>query len=85
IRVQNGEIRCLLSADYQNRGWPAAICGRTSGGPFGMSPAPLNPVVVQGEGELYFIEGTIPGDGANDAVVGAGQTYQANGWTVKTE
>lgn len=85
IRLQNGEIRCLLSADYQDRGRPMAICGRANGGPFGMSPDPLNLAVVLGAGEMYFMEGTIPGDGSNDVVLGVGQTYTANGWTVKTE
>lgn len=85
IRVQNGEIRCLLSADYQGRGWPAAVCGRADGGPFAVSRAQLNLVVVQGEGEMYFIPGTVPGDGSADVVVGPGQTYTANGWTVKPE
>lgn len=85
IRVQNGEIRCLLSANYQGRGWPAAVCGRADGGPFAVSRAPLNLAVVQGTGEMYFVEGTVPGGGATDSVMGAGQTYQANGWTVRTE
>jgi hypothetical protein len=85
IRVQNGEIRCLLSSDYQGRGWPAAVCGRADGGPFQVSPSPLNLAVVQGEGEMYFIPGTVPGDGSGDVVVGPGQTYTANGWTVKPE
>ncbi len=85
IRLQNGQIRCLLSADFEGRGWPAAVCGRADGGPFGMSPAPLNVAVVEGSGEMYFVKGTVPGSEAGDVVVGAGQTYQVNGWTVKTE
>jgi hypothetical protein len=85
IRLQDGQIRCLLSTDYEGRGWPGAVCGRTDGGPFGMSPAPLNLAVVQGAGQFYFLEETVPGDGSDDVVLGAGQTYSANGWTVKTE
>jgi hypothetical protein len=85
VRLQDGQIRCLLSSDYEGRGWAAAICGRANGGPFGMSPPPLNLAVVQGAGQMYFVEGTVPGDGSNDVVVGAGQTYTLNGWTIKTE
>ena len=34
IRVLDGEIRCLLSADYEGRGRPATVCGRTDGASF---------------------------------------------------
>lgn len=85
IRVQNGEIRCLLSADFENRGRARAMCGRSNGGPFGVSPAPLNLAVVYGSGEMYFEEGTVPGPETGDVVLGVGQTYRVNGWTVTTE
>ena len=42
ISVQNGQIRCLISADFEGAGIPAAICGRTDGIPFQTSPADLN-------------------------------------------
>ncbi|VEG58630.1 Uncharacterised protein [Mycolicibacterium aurum] len=85
IRVQNGEIRCVLSADYEGRGRPMAICGRTNGGPFAVSPSPLNLAVVQAAGEMYFMAGTVPGPETVDVVLGPGQTYRANGWNVRTE
>ena len=85
IRVQNGTIRCLLSADYEGRGQPAAICGRTDGGPFMVSPAPLNLAVVLGTGAMFFQAGSIPGPESNDVVLGVGQTHDVNGWTVRTE
>ncbi|KWX65821.1 hypothetical protein [Mycobacterium sp. NAZ190054] len=85
VRVQNGQIRCLLSTDFEGRGYPAAVCARTDGRPFGVSPAPLNLAVVQGTGELYFKAGTLPGPESADIVLGVGQTYRVNGWTVKTE
>lgn len=84
LRLQNGQIRCLLSADWKGEGVPATVCGRADGGPFGVSPAPLNLVVVLGSGETWFEEGTLP-DPAGDVVLGVGQTYAANGWNIKSE
>lgn len=88
VRVQNGQIRCLLSTDYQMRGRPAAVCGRTDGQPFQVSPVSppaLNLVVVLGSGEMYYIQGTIPIPESADTVLGVGQTYQVNGWRISTE
>lgn len=85
IRLHDGQVRCLLSADFEDRGYPAAVCARTDGGPFSTSHAPLNLAVVQGTGELYYLKGTLPDLGSGDAVVGVGQTYRVNGWTVETE
>ncbi|UXA13795.1 hypothetical protein KXD97_08450 [Mycobacterium sp. SMC-8] len=85
VRFQDGQIRCLLSADFEGRGFPAAVCGRTDGKPFMVAPAKQNLSVVQGGGELYFIQGAIPGPESGDVVLGTGQTYSANGWTITTE
>ncbi len=85
ISVQNGQIRCLLSADFEGHGRPATICARTDGGLFQTSPAKLNLAVVQGTGELFYEAGTIDTPPSADMVLGAGQTYNVNGWTVKTE
>lgn len=84
IRVQNGQIRCLLSADWKGQGRSATVCGRADGGPFGVSPAPLNLVVVLGSGQLWFEAGTLP-DPAGDVVLGVGQTSTVNGWNIKSE
>ena len=85
ILVQNGQIRCLVSADFEDRGRPKVMCVRTDGAPFGTSPAPLDVASVLGSGEMYFEKGGLPGPGGGDVVLGAGQTYTLNGWTITTE
>ena len=92
VRVQDGKIRCQLSADYQGGGRAVAICGMTDGGPYGSSPmstgkfpVKLNLAFVRSTGEAFYEAGTLPGAPAGDAVVGTGQTYSANGWTVTNE
>lgn len=92
IRVQNGEVRCVLSADYKGRGYAMAICGRSDGRYFGQSPMStgkfperLNLVVIRGSGETWWGAGQIPGPAETDVVLGVGQTYKVNGWTVRTE
>ncbi|CAA0124747.1 Uncharacterised protein [Mycolicibacterium vanbaalenii] len=86
IRVQDGQIRCLFSSEaYGEGGRPMAICGRTDGTPFAVSQAPLNLAAVRGSGEFFFMAGTIPGPASEDVVLGAGQTYHSNGWTVTTQ
>ena len=85
VRVQNGQIRCLLSADYENRGRARAMCVRTDGAPFGISPPSLNVAVVIGSGEMYFEKGSLPEPSDGDVVLGVGQTYAVNGWTITTE
>jgi len=85
IRVQDGQIRCLVSADFEGRGRPAVLCVRTDGAPFGTSPAPLNVAVVLGSGEMYFQKGGLPAAEGGDVALGAGQTYTVNGWTITTE
>lgn len=91
VRVQDGAIRCLLSADDVPRGGgPMAVCQKTDGTPFGMSPpishysATPSQAVVRGTGEMFWFAGTLPpADG--DVVLAPGQTYRANGWTVRDE
>ncbi|MCV7154361.1 hypothetical protein [Mycolicibacterium pyrenivorans] len=92
VRVQNGEVRCLLTANYMGRGYAMAICGRSDGGHFGESPMStgkfserLNLVVSRGAGESWWGAGQIPGPAEADVVLGVGQTYRVNGWTVRTE
>ncbi|MDZ4236379.1 MAG: hypothetical protein U1C73_22090 [Dietzia sp.] len=85
ISVQNGQIRCLLSGNYQDLGRPMAICGRSDGGTFAVSRPPLNIAAVRATGEMFFAAGTIPGPESADVVLGTGQTYRANGWTVTTQ
>ncbi|UXA17290.1 hypothetical protein [Mycobacterium sp. SMC-4] len=92
VSLQNGQVRCLLSANYLDRGYGAVVCGLPDGRPFGDSPMStgkypqwLNLAIAHDQGQQYFIAGTIPGAPADDVVVGPGQTYQANGWTVMPE
>lgn len=85
IRVLDGQIRCLLSADYEGRGRPATVCGRTDGASFQISPKGKPLAVLLATGEHFFISGTVPGDPAADLVLGPGQISKLNGWTVKTE
>ncbi|ADT96990.1 MULTISPECIES: hypothetical protein [Mycolicibacterium] len=85
IRVLDGQIRCLLSADYEGRGRPATVCGRTDGAPFQISPKGKPLAVLLATGEQYYISGTVPGDPSADLVLGPGQISKLNGWTVKTE
>lgn len=89
VRIQDGKMRCLLSADYEGRGRAMAVCGLSDGAPFGSSPMttgkypqPLNLVFAQGTGETYWNLGTLPASEASDVVLGAGQTYSVNGWTI---
>ncbi|MGE2833698.1 hypothetical protein [Mycobacterium sp. SMC-4] len=92
VRVQDGKVRCLLSAHYLDRDYGAIVCERTDGQPFGGSPMstgkfpePLKLAFMSDTGAQYWIAGTVPGDPADDVVVGVGQSYQANGWTVMPE
>ncbi|MDG4662967.1 hypothetical protein [Mycobacterium sp. 236(2023)] len=85
IRVMAGQIRCLISADFEGQGIPMAICGRTDGVPFQTSPAKLNLAVVESTGEIYYEQGTIAPPPSSDVVLGVGQTSNINGWTIKTE
>lgn len=85
IRLMDGQIRCLISADFEGQGRPMAICGRTDGKPFQTAPANHNLALVRGTGEMFYEQGTIAPPPESDVVLGAGQTYNVNGWTVKTE
>lgn len=85
IRVMDGQIRCLISADFEGQGRPMAICGRTDGQPFQTSPKGMNLVAVQGTGEMFYEAGAINPPPDSDVVLGPGQTYNVNGWTVRTE
>lgn len=92
VRFQNGEVRCLLTANYKGRGYAMAICGRSDGGHFAKSPMStgkfpvrLNLVVSRGPGEMWWEAGEVPGPAEGDLVLGVGQTYKVNGWTVRTE
>ncbi|MEZ0342112.1 hypothetical protein ACAG25_19265 [Mycobacterium sp. pV006] len=92
VRVQDGKIRCLLTAHYRDRDYGAIVCERTDGQPFGGSPMStgkfpevLNLTLMTDTGASYWLAGRVPGDPAHDVVVGVGQSYQANGWTVMPE
>ena len=92
IRVQDGQLRCLLSADYKGRGYQMAVCGRSDGRGFAASPMStgkyperLNLIVARGTGESWWEAGAVPGSASGDVVLGPGQTFAANGWTVTTE
>jgi hypothetical protein len=92
IQLQDGQLRCLLSANYQGRGYAMTVCGRTDGQGFGASPMStgkypvrLNLAVLKGTGEIWWEAGPAPDSAAGDVVLGVGQTYVANGWTVTTE
>jgi hypothetical protein len=91
VRVQDGNVRCLISTDDVPRGGgPMAVCGMSNGQPFGTSPAvaPYSPqpslAVVRGTGEMFWFSGTLPPpDG--DVVLGPGETYRVNGWTIRND
>lgn len=96
VVVDGGSVRCLVSADDVKRGGgPMVVCQRVDGQPWGQAPWEtskfnnrLNLAVVRGTGEMYWERGVVPA--ANDAtggdtVVGGGQTYHANGWTIQDE
>lgn len=92
IRLQDGQLRCLLSADYKGRGYAMTVCGRSDGHGFAASPMStgkyperLNLVVIRGTGETWWEAGTVPGLLAGDVVLGFGQTHVANGWSVTTK
>ena len=90
VVVQDGRLQCLISAQFGASGRPMAICGLSDGAPFGASPnstgtsTPLNLAVMTGNAESYWAAGAMPP--AEDRVfLGAGQSHQANGWTVTDE
>jgi len=92
IQVDDGQLRCMLSADYKGRGYAMAVCGRTDGRGFGESPMStgkfpvrLNLVVVRGTGEMWWEAGAVPASATGDAVLSVGQSYVSNGWTVTTQ
>ncbi|GFM17339.1 MULTISPECIES: hypothetical protein [Mycobacteriaceae] len=91
VDVQDGRLRCLVSAHYGAAGQPMAICGMSNGAPFGASPnsigssTPLNLAVMNGTGQSYWAAGTLPGTAADSMSLGVGQTYTANGWTIINE
>lgn len=92
IQLQDGQLRCLLSANYKGRGYAMTVCGRTDGQGFAASPMStgkypvrLNLMVVKGTGEAWFEAGSVPNSAAGDVVLGVGQTYTASGWTVTTQ
>jgi Ca-activated chloride channel family protein len=84
----DGQVRCMLSPDYLPfGGGPMVVCQRL-GANFGSAPWStekyprlLNLAVDRGPGQSFWAAGTLPA-GNDDAVVGPGQTYRANGWTV---
>ncbi|BBX20349.1 hypothetical protein CRI77_03710 [Mycolicibacterium duvalii] len=89
VRVQDGQVRCLLSSNFRDRGYGALVCGLTNGEAFagapmstGKYPVRLNLAIMVDQGQQYWIAGDIPGAPADDVVLGVGETYQANGWTV---
>ncbi len=91
VGVLDGQVRCLISADYQGHGDAMAICGHSDGSPFGASPmstgkypVKLNLAVLYGTGQMYWDDGTVPGSAGGDVTLGVGQDYRANGWTVTT-
>ncbi|MCZ8380483.1 hypothetical protein O6P37_16575 [Mycobacterium sp. CPCC 205372] len=91
VRVQDGKLRCLISTDDVPRGGgPMAVCGLSNGQPFGTSPAVAryspqqSLAVVRGTGERFWFSGTLPpADG--DVVLGPGETYRVNGWTIRND
>ncbi|ORB30216.1 hypothetical protein MPP7335_01190 [Mycolicibacterium parafortuitum] len=85
VRILDGQIRCLISADWQGRGRPATVCGRVDGQTFQATPKGMNLAVMLGTGAVYYIAGSVPGPESADIVVGAGQTDHINGWTVRSE
>ncbi|MGE2729800.1 hypothetical protein ACQI4F_09990 [Mycolicibacterium vaccae] len=92
VRVQDGKVRCLLTAHFRDRDYGAVVCERTDGERFGVTPMstgiepePLNLAMMTETGAWWFIAGKVPGEPANDVTLGPGQTYRANGWTVMPE
>ena len=95
IQIQDGTVRCLVSAADVPRGVKPEVNCETNGPKFGESfwstekhPGPLNVAVMLGSGEFYFERGDVPGpaeDPGHVASVAAGQTLQVNGWTITGE
>ncbi|ULE33246.1 hypothetical protein [Mycobacterium sp. IDR2000157661] len=96
VLIDDGAVRCLVSAnDLERGGGPIATCQRSDGQPWGQSPWEtskfnnlLNVPVVRGTGELYWEKGTVPSPQdptAGSVVIGPGETYRTNGWTVQDE
>ncbi|MGE2734937.1 hypothetical protein [Mycolicibacterium vaccae] len=92
VRVQDGKVRCLLTAHFRDRDYGAVVCERTDGERFGVAPMstgkfpePLNLTIMTDTGSWFFLAGKVPGEPADDVVLGPGQTYRANGWTVTPE
>jgi hypothetical protein len=92
VLLQNGKVRCALSADNRDRGGgPITVCELTNGQPWGMSPwetskynQRLNLAIVRATGELYWDRGTVTGsDAAGGLSVTEGQSYNIDGWTVE--
>lgn len=92
-KTQSGKMRCFVSAsEPQRSGRPAAVCetyAEETDGHFPQGPiieyAPdgsgrANIVSVDDRGELKWDLGDL--GGAQDTVMGYGQTYHANGWTI---
>lgn len=96
VLIEDGAVRCLLSADDPSRGGgPIAVCQRSDGSAFGQSPfsaekyaVPLSQAVMRGTGQFYWDGGNVrevtpvPDGGV---AVGSTGTFSANGWTVRGE
>lgn len=100
VLIEGGQIRCQVSADDPARGGgPVVVCQKVDGQPWAQAPfsaekysKALNLMVVRGGGEFYWDGGNIRSVASRpivpigqDIVVGEGQTYRANGWTITPE
>nr|WP_090341596.1 hypothetical protein [Mycolicibacterium malmesburyense]CRL71633.1 hypothetical protein CPGR_02013 [Mycolicibacterium malmesburyense] len=92
VLLQNGTVRCLLSADETTfGGGPMAVCALTNGQPWAGAPFEtskwnqrLNLAVQRGTGEFYWDRGLIAEPATPPVAVDSG-TYRTNGWTVQPE
>jgi Ca-activated chloride channel family protein len=93
VQIAGGAVQCLVSADDVPRGGgPMVVCERVDGQAYGIAPyatgkynETLPAVVMRGTGQFNFAKGSLgvpPGQGVT---VGAGQTYNVNGWTIQPD
>ncbi len=92
LLVDNGQVRCQVSADDVARGGgPMVVCQRTDGLPFAQSSWSAEkyserlPVAVKlGSGEFYWAKGSVP-DAAGATVLNTGQSLRIDGWTIEAQ
>lgn len=88
VRVQDGQVRCLLSSNFRDRATAHSCAVLPTGGVRRCADVDRE-VSGAAESRHHGRPGSAvldrrrhPGAPADDVVLGVGETYQANGWTV---